>query len=318
MTRLAGSCGALWASASPAYEIPVPEKQRTARILLDTDAGNYFDDLFALAYAALSSDAVVMEAVYAAPFVNQRNSEPRKGVERSYSEIRRILEVMGQSGRIPVLKGSPRWMADDGPVKSPAARDMIDRVMAGSSAIDFIVAIGAATTVASALLMEPEIGQRSTVLWLGGTPHSFPSASEFNLRQDPAAVAALFDSGARLMHVPAEGVAENLRASRDELERRMRGKSAIGDHLLDAVSRFRPRRQDDRSQSQTLAVWDMATIAWLVNPDWVESVLTPSPLLGPELVWYQNPFRHRVRVATRLLRDAIWTDFFQKMASAPA
>lgn len=320
LPRIGFMGSAVWASTSAhGEEIEIPPREGQARVLIDTDAANYFDDQFALAYALMSGEDILVEAIYAAPFSNRRIDDPRTGMELSYQEIGRVLETLRTGRETPVLKGSPGWMADQAtPVESPSAEDMIERIMRGRPEIDYIVAIGAATTVASALLMEPRIGQRSTVIWLGGTPHHFPSASEFNLRQDPAAARVLFDSGARLMHVPAPGLAENLRASRDELEQRMRGNSAIGSYLLDTVSKAAPEDPGPNELSRTLALWDMATIAWLVNPRWVESVLVPSPLLGPDLTWFHNPHRHRVRVATRLLRDQVFTDFYRKIAAAPA
>lgn len=310
---------AVWASTSAhADEVEIPPRQGRARILLDTDAANYFDDQFALAYAVMSGEEIFVEAVYAAPFSNRRIDDPRAGMELSYEEIGRVLKALRPGHEIAVLRGSQSWMGDQAtPVESPATEDMIARVMRGNPEIDYIIAIGAATTVASALLMEPRIGQRSTVIWLGGTPHHFSSASEFNLRQDSAAARVLFDSGARLMHVPAPGLAENMRVGRDELEQQMRGNSAIGDYLLDMVSKAAPNPHGPEESSRTLAVWDMAAIAWLVNPSWVESVLVPSPLVGPDLTWFHNPYRHRVRLATRLLRDEVFTDFFRKIGAAP-
>ncbi len=318
--RLAGVGAAFWASVArtEGQDDEIPPRQGKARILLDTDAANYFDDQFALAYAALSSEAIQIEALYAAPFANQRVSDPAEGMERSYEEIGRVLDALSPGRGIPVLRGSPTWMRDDGaPIESPAATDIVERVMGGEPEIDYVVAIGAATTVASALLMEPRVGQRSTVIWLGGTPHHFASASEFNLRQDPAAVRVLFNSGTRLVHVPAPGLAENVRVSREELERRMRGKSAIGEYLLDIVRELSPVHQESSASSRTQAIWDMAAVAWLVNPQWVESALVPSPLLSSDLAWFQSPYRHRIRVATRVLRDEVFTDFFRKIGTAP-
>ena len=97
------------------------------RLVLDTDTYNEIDDPFALVYA-LRSPKLRLEAVYAAPFHNDRSDGPKDGMERSYGQIGEILELLGEER--PVFRGSERWMTGpDGPVDSPAARDLIARAM---------------------------------------------------------------------------------------------------------------------------------------------------------------------------------------------
>lgn len=302
----------------PAQRNEVPLPLGKANVLFDTDAANYFDDQFALAYAALSRESIQIRAAYAAPFVNRRNGDREEGMERSYEEIGRVLAALGMDDEVPLLKGSRRAMESPGKaVLSPAAEDIVERVMSADPEIHFVVAIGAATNVASALLLEPRVGDRTTIVWLGGTPHHFPSASEFNLRQDASAVRALLNSGARLMHAPAPGLAENLRTTRQELGQRLRGESPIEKHLLGRVDEALASDDSHQGSSRTLALWDMVTVAWLVNPAWVPSVLVPCPVLSEDLKWLHSLNRHRVRVAIRVLRDEVFTDFFQKMSFAP-
>lgn len=297
--------------------ITLPKGKPT--ILIDTDAANYFDDQFALAYALLSPDSVQVDALYSAPFANRRVTDPGDGARQSLEEIGRVLNALGLDGTVPVFPGASEWLSDPNtPVRSPASDDLIERVFAADPPIDFVVAIGAATNVASALILEPRLSAKTTFVWLGGTPHHFPSASEFNLRQDSEAARVLFDSGARLVHVPAPGLAENLRTTREELGRRMRGTSEIGDYLLHLVEAAVPADKERQRSSRTLAIWDMAPVAWLVNPSWVETALVPSPSLSNRLTWTSRPEQHRVRTAIRLLRDEVFTDFFRKIESAPA
>ena len=301
---------------SPAMPIPSGK----VRILLDTDAGNYFDDQFALAYAARSPEAVSIESIYAAPFVNRRAGDPATGVDQSYESILRVVEALNRSQEsaaledIPVLKGAREWLQPTGrPERTPAATDIVERVLADTADDLYIVAIGPATNVAAALLLEPSLARRAKILWLGGTPHHFPSAEEFNLRQDPVAARVLFESGVRLMHFPAPGLAENLRTTHSELQNRLESQSAIGDHLLSLVDKRSPARQPGDPTSQTLAIWDMAPVAWLVQPDWVQSAVVNSPQLDDALEWHQDGNRHSIRVAIRILRDEVFTDFFSKI-----
>ena len=62
-------------------------------MVLDTDTYNEVDDQFALAYALLSPERLNVQAVYAAPFHNNRSSGPADGMQRSYDEIADILDV---------------------------------------------------------------------------------------------------------------------------------------------------------------------------------------------------------------------------------
>lgn len=307
------------ASSSLAERPVIPIPKGRVRILLDTDAHNYLDDQFAIAYAALSPDTIQIESVYAAPFVNRHVKAPEEGMLRSFDEIGRVMEALRSQGKFPSLLGSRAWLTGaDRPISSPAVEDMIERVMTNTRDDLYIVVIGAPTNVASALLLEPRMVERANVVWLGASPYHFPSAAEFNLKQDLRATRILFDSGVKLMNAPAPGVCENLRTNHEELARYLRGKSRIGEYLFDLFSKYRLKRHRKEGVPYSNPIWDLGAIAWLVNPAWVHSVLTPSPVLSETLTWLHDPHRHRVRVAIRIERDAIFTDFFRKIASAPS
>ena len=171
------------------------------RMVLDTDTYNEIDDQYALAYALLCPERLTVEAVYAAPFHNDKSAGPEEGMQLSYEEIGRVLERVGGSERPKVMKGATRWLSKaGGPVPSEAVDDLIARATSEDAPL-YVVAIGAPTNVASALLAAPEIARRIVVIWLGGNPHSWPTARHFNLEQDPDASRVLFDSGVPLVHV---------------------------------------------------------------------------------------------------------------------
>jgi inosine-uridine nucleoside N-ribohydrolase len=53
--------------------------------------------------------------------------------------------------------------------KSEAARNLVERAMASDPSDPlYVVAIGAITNVASAVLMEPAVAERIVIVWLGG------------------------------------------------------------------------------------------------------------------------------------------------------
>jgi len=67
---------------------------------------------------------------------------------------------------------------------------------------------------------------------------------------------------------------------------------------------------------RTWIIWDIITIAWLLNPNWVPSHLTRAPILTDELFWRQDPSRHIMREGHDVRRDEIFIDIYEKVASA--
>ena len=76
-------------------EIPAADSGKVLDMVLDTDTYNEVDDQFALCYALCSPERLNVQAVYAAPFFNDRSNGPEQGMERSYDEIVRLLGKMG-------------------------------------------------------------------------------------------------------------------------------------------------------------------------------------------------------------------------------
>jgi inosine-uridine nucleoside N-ribohydrolase len=179
------------------------------RAVLDTDTYNEIDDQFAVVYAMLSPARIRLEALYAAPFENDRSTGPADGMEKSYDEIRRLLERL-PGPHPPVLHGSRSWLPA---AASPASEDLIARARAGDEPLH-VLTIGAPTNVAAALQAAPDIAERIVVVWLGGNPRYWHEAVEFNVYQDMAASRVLLDSGVPLVHVPCRNVSEHLRTTK--------------------------------------------------------------------------------------------------------
>jgi purine nucleosidase len=293
--------------------VPILPPAGAVRAVIDTDTYNEIDDQFAVVYALLSPERIRVEALYAAPFHNERATGPEDGMLKSYAELQRLLVRLPQHRSTPVHHGSRTWLpAPDRPVPSPAATDLIERAGAADEPL-FVVTIGAPTNVASALLMEPGIADHIAVVWLGGNPRYWHRAVEFNVEQDMHASHVLFDSGVPLIHVPCLNVTEHLRTTQAEIERFVRGSSAIGDYLADI---YAGHLSDHFARSKVL--WDVGAVAWLVDPAWVPTVAVHSPLLTSEGTWSHDPRRHLIREALSVDRDAVFGDLFRKLASAAA
>ncbi|MFB9276679.1 nucleoside hydrolase [Cohnella cellulosilytica] len=280
------------------------------RMVLDTDTYNEIDDQFALSYAILSPDKVRLEAVYAAPFWNSLSDGPKDGMEKSYEEILRILDRLGRPSDGFVFPGSDRYLpAADVPVDSPAARDLVAKALASSEDDPlYVVAIGAITNVASAILLNPDIIRNIVVVWLGGHHLANRDTREFNLEQDVHASRVMFDSGVPLALIPCLGVASHLITTLPEIERYVKGKGDIGDFLAE---RYEGCSSDHFGYSRV--IWDLSAVAYLVDPSFVEADLVHSPVLTDQVTWSVDTGRHFIRCATRVHRDAIFGDLFRKL-----
>ncbi|MEE2965449.1 MAG: nucleoside hydrolase [Acidobacteriota bacterium] len=296
--------------------IPGPGR---VRVVLDTDTYNEIDDQYALAYCLLSPERMAVEAIYAAPFVNDRSASALEGMEKSYEEILRLLNFFSHVDPSIALRGSDRFFEQrDRPVESPAARDLIDRALQPGDEPLYVLTIGGPVNVSSAILLEPKIKEKIVVVWLGGTPEYWPFATEFNLRQDVIASQVLFDSGVPLVQIPTKNVAEHLRTTVPELDRHMRGRSRIGDYLYGQFLEYSAVRMNNRGQSKDFpwskVIWDISAVAWLNNPEWVPSDIVPSPVLTDDMRWERATGRHKIRVANNVDRDAVFNDLFPRLA----
>lgn len=289
-----------------------PPKGRV-KMVLDTDTYNEVDDQFALAYSLLSPEKLDVLAVYAAPYFNDRSSGPEDGMEKSYAEIVRLLGKMGRPSEGFVFKGSRGYLPDgETPVESEAARDLVKKAMAmPEGELLYVVAIGAITNVASAILMEPEIVKKICVVWLGGHPLSASTAREFNLMQDVPAARVVLDCGVPFTLVPCIGVASHLLATVPDMKDAIGGKNALCDALVELFGEY---SSDHFGWAKE--IWDVSTIAYLVNPDWIPTVLEHSPLLTDDCHWAHDANRHFIRVATFARRTPIFRDLYRKLAGA--
>ena len=103
------------------------------------------------------------------------------------------------------------------------------------------------------------------------------------------------------------------------MERFVRGRGRIGDYLYELYTHnpiHRQRGISDQEQ-RTWIIWDLICFAWLLQPEWVPSRLTPSPVLDEDLLWQHPPGRHLIREAEGIDRDEVFGDFYRKLELAP-
>ena len=281
------------------------------KVILDTDTYNEIDDQFALVQMLFSQNRINTLSINAAPFsMNDRSDNPEKGMELSYVEIFRLLEKIDFKKNNFVFKGSTKYIGfDKKPISSPAADNIIENALKCSDNDPlYVIAIGAITNVASAILKEPEIINKIVVVWLGGNALYWPENNEFNLKQDIGGAQVLFDSGVSLVLVPCKGVTSHLISTVSEIEKYIEPHGQIGKFL---AMRFKEYNNNHKGWSKE--IWDMAAISWVLNEEWAPTNIAPSPILLNDKSWAFNENRHPIKIVYEIKRDLILKDFIEKL-----
>lgn len=244
---------------------------------------------------------------------------PAEGMELSHTEILTIYDKLGMDSSGKVFRGADRYMSDpQTPVNSEAVDTIIELAKRDDGPL-YIAAMGCVTNIASALLVAPEIIDRIVVIWTSAYPSAAPHCNRpsLNLVQDVAASRIIFDSGVPHIYLPGYHVGAQLKISLPEMEQFVRGRGAIGDYLhhLYTNNPLHEMFALDDTARRTWVIWDVIDIAWLINPDWVPTHLTTSPILTNDLYWRKDDSRHMMREAHDIQRDEIFLDFYNKLNS---
>ena len=282
-------------------------------VIIDTDAFNEIDDQYAIAYLLRSSDKLNTKAIYAAPFTKIDRHDPAIGMEESYEEIFRVLDRLGES--CAVFRGSTSYLSDEStPVISDAAKDLAKRVENYSPEHPlYVVAIGAITNVASAILLNPKVCENAVVVWLGGHAWHYHDNYEFNARQDVAAARVVFSSGVPLVQLPCNGVVSAFTLSRPDLETWFIGKGEIADYLAKiTIEEIAKRGWGDIWGK---AIWDVTAVAWLLNDEdkFMLSRIVKSPMPTYEHTYSDNPNGHDMRYVYHINNNELLRDLIAKL-----
>ncbi len=287
-------------------------------VVLDTDTYNEIDDQYALVFLAESQDKLHVRSISAAPFHNHHSESAEDGMERSYQEILKVLELSGHTELSGLVhRGAREFLADERtPSDSEAARTLIDLAMEHTPEDPLYVAcICAPTNIASALLLEPEIQNRIVVVWDGGVAMDWPDAKCFNGCQDVAATRVLLQSDTAIVLIPGRGVGYSFALSGVELEYWLRGRSPFCDYILDRT-RDEARLITDKP-TWSRQILDVLPIAWLLNGDFMLDRLEQRPCITYDWQYSFDPRRPMIRYVYSIKRDNVACELIGKLGHIP-
>ncbi len=278
------------------------------KVIIDTDAYNEIDDQYAIAYAMRSGDILDIQAICAAPFLNSRSSSAQDGMIQSYNEIFKIAKLTDSSYSFPIYKGSNAFLSSkDTPISSEAC-DKIAEIVLSSDEPVYIIALGAITNVASAIIKYPRITDKAAVIWLGGQALHWTDTAEFNLREDVIAASVVFDSGIPLLQIPCQGVCSEFLTTIPELEYYLGEKNELCDYLLTATKSY---PKDAFAWSKQ--IWDVTAIGVFAATSAFSFDIIPRPSIESAFGYSLDESRPPYIYVKRIKRDPVYADMFKKL-----
>lgn len=288
------------------------KSDRIKKVILDCDAYNDIDDQYAIAFAA-GSDRMELLAVGAVLFNNYRCSGFEDGMIKSYEETVKELKLIGRDDSVRALRGCPVPMTELGEGvfgESEASDNIISTVLESDETV-YVIATGAATNVASAIMKNPAIKENMCVVWVGCNDIRYDGeAGDFNVWQDADAGRYLLNCGVPLVLLPALGPegtgTQMLRGTQETLDV-IAGDSAAARYFRCDL----PELAYPGETGWTHRFWDIAGVGVLHNPDAFDLEIITAPRMRLDCTWAFEDGRHEIVYMNRLEPSAVFDDTFE-------
>ncbi|MBR1757519.1 MAG: nucleoside hydrolase [Lachnospiraceae bacterium] len=294
------------------YQVPANKK---LRVIVHTDCKNEADDQFALAHHLMTEKYDVVGII--AGHFNDNPQEYGVGntAKASYDEILKMLDLMGLSGKYPVAMGSAYPMKDcTDLIESEGADMIIAEALKDDPRPLYICCQGAITDIGCAILKEPAICEKMTVIWIGGGMYP-DGCKEFNLRNDIAAANILFSSKTEVWQVPIN-VYKQAAVSLAELQVRVRPCGEVGRYLFEQMVDYNNKTLKPHwPHGETWGLGDQATVTLLLDEkERFNYDLIPAPYILPDMSYDFTPENRPIRVYHTIDARLTMEDFYAKLA----
>lgn len=287
---------------------------RQIRVIISSDVANEADDQFAIVHQLLTPMFDV-RGVVAAHFESKAIT-PGTTMEKSYQELRKLMAAIDMDD-VPMLRGCALPLKDEHDAPESEGVDFIIReALRDDPRPLYVTAQGALTDVAAALNRCPEIGEKLTVVWIGGFPYPMGGV-EFNLMQDVAAGRALMASAAGVWQLPVT-VYGTMEVSMAELASRVRPCGAVGRYLYDEIEEYNLTFDEDAPGLRNGENWclgDSPVVGALLGCGWRGNFHSETaPRIADDMRYLPNPGGKQIRVYDYVDVRFILEDMYAKLA----
>ena len=253
------------ASAAPFSPAAGPR----SRTIYVNDLSGDIDGLFATVHMLLSHTAQLRGIIG-----SWARDLPGHGSSSEAAQLAQtIVDMVGLSGKVPVHVGAAGPLVKGRePAQAPGIQAIIDEAMRQDTRLPLYVAVGGGLTeVASAVMIEPRIASRMTLIWIGGDDYPEGGKGETNFAADPLAAQYLYNETQLPIWQVPRSVYSTCAVSATELQAHVAPYGKIGKWLYRKVVEF-PARFDNKFNTGEMWLLGDSPLALLTSlTDWVPS-----------------------------------------------
>jgi inosine-uridine nucleoside N-ribohydrolase len=301
------------------------------RVILDNDFSGDPDGLFQLAHHLASPSIeipfVVGSHIHVNDFLDGTTTQADNATKR-VAEIASHLRL----ARPPVVVAGRNAAPAEGAAPEPteATRRIIAEALRDDTKLPLFYCAGAGLTdLAEAVRLEPRIGKKIKLVWIGGMEHAdlLPGVPErksleYNLTIDLAAAQTVFnDSDIEIWQVP-RNVYRQMLISHAELVAGLRPAGGLGEYLLAQLERVITTVKYNLGETYVLGDSPLVTLTALQSSFDADSassayVVRPTPRISDDGKTYVDaPGARPMRIYTSIDTRLTFADMFAKFAVA--
>ena len=286
--------------------------QKQVRVIISSDVANEADDQYAIVHQLLTPMFDV-RGVIAAHFESKAPGS-ESTMEKSYQELCKLMQAIDIDD-VPALRGytAPLKDAHDTP-SSEGVDFLIAEALRDDPRPLYVTAQGALTDVAAALRRCPEIGEKLTVVFIGGQP--YPAGGvEFNLMQDVEAGRVLMASKAAVWQIPVH-VYGTMEVTMAELALRVRPCGRVGRYLYDEMEAYNLDNDDAPGlrKGENWCLGDSPVVGALLQCGWRGNFhAETAPRIADDMRYLPNPGGKEIRVYDSVDVRFILEDMYAKL-----
>jgi inosine-uridine nucleoside N-ribohydrolase len=244
-----------------------------SRVIFVNDLSGDPDGLFAAVHAMLSP-SIDLRAI-----VGTKAAGANESAADAAALAAEMLRLTSRAGQVKVYQGSEKRLATSGtPDRTAGAQAIIDEAMRSDTTLPLYVAVGGGLTeVASALMIEPAIAAKFTLLWIGGDPYP-AGGNEYNFAIDPIAASHVFNESPVPIWQITSAVYKTCAVSNTEIQAYVAPHGAIGAWLYaKLIEQAAKINQYKVNIGETYTLGDSPLVLLTALTDWIPSGFRPGP-----------------------------------------